>query len=834
MARISEVPWYDRVNTDLSQTQNMNIAPDEQRRNRIRYVRRQIAALDAKRAVLASLLAKLETHSPEPDPPRSNTSARTGSLPARFSDADVQLFMRLFQGRMDVFPQCWDGRNGRSGYAPACRNEWVPGICGKPAVKCAECVRRQFIPMTPNVVRDHLAGRRTVGVYALLKDETCHFLAMDFDKKEWMDDVNAVRETCQDKGVSCAVERSRSGTGAHLWFFFDKPVSARLARRFGCALLTATMERRHQIGLDSYDRLFPSQDTMPKGGFGNLIALPFQARPATQGNSLFIDADSVPYRDQWAFLRSLTLLGEEQIRTIEEEAARKGSIVGVRLGIDDESRDRPWMIPPSGRRTEPVICGNLPERVTVVYSDLLYVPKQGLPSGLVNRIVRLAAFQNPEFYQAQAMRLSTFGKPRVVSCAEDFDQHIAVPRGCLEELRATFAALNVRVEIDDQRTKGNPLDVRFEGSLRPEQERAMADLMQHDIGVLVGPTAFGKTVVGAKLIAERAVNTVVLVHRKQLLDQWRASLASFLGLNMKSIGQIGSGKSQATGSIDVAMIQSLRRKGVVSDRIADYGQIIVDECHHLSAFTFEQVLKKARAKFVVGLTATPTRKDGHHPIICMQCGPIRFAISPRKAAQQRGFDHRVVVRETDTTAALSGDNVTIHTVLRAIASDACRNEAIGRDVREAVAAGRIPLILTERSDHLESIAQQLADLGNSLFILHGGLRDTERKEIIDRFRNVDAGGQRILLATGKYIGEGFDDARLDTLFLASPISWRGLLEQYAGRLHRAHHAKREVIIHDYVDRRIPMAVRMFERRKTGYAALGYRLDNLSQPCLFSG
>lgn len=798
---------------------------------KIQSVRKQLMNLDAKRSILVSLLEKLQAQLDGPQPAVRVAESIGPYTSGGITDDDVNIFMKLFSGRQDVFPKRWESRNGRSGYSPACRNEWVRGVCGKPKVKCGNCENREFVPLTAEIVRKHLSGDMIIGVYPLLEDETCRFLAVDFDKSDWISDVSAFLETCKKRNVDCAVERSRSGNGAHLWFFFEKPIPARLARRFGCALLTETMERRHQVGMGSYDRLFPSQDTMPKGGFGNLIALPLQAGPADEGNSVFVDSQFDPYPDQGAFLRSVKPLPESLTLSVEESAARRGGIVGVRMSMDDEMSDRPWMIPPSGRRKAPAIRGKLPAEVKIVRSNLLYVEKENLPPGLINQVIRLAAFQNPEFYQAQAMRLSTFGKPRVISCAEELDKHIAVPRGCFEELSALFEDLGINVSVDDKRSMGKRIKARFDGTLLPEQKESLSNLTSDDIGVLSAPTAFGKTVVAAKLIAQRKVNTLVLVHRKQLLDQWRARLAVFLGIEEKTIGQIGGGKKSPTGNIDVATIQSLSRKGAVEDLVAEYGHVIVDECHHISAFTFELVLRQVSAKYVVGLTATPTRKDGHHPIIFMQCGPIRCAISPRKAAREREFEHRVVVRKTTTMIDIPEDQISIHDVYNAIVNDVQRTKMVAEDVREILQMGRSPLILTERRNHLDSIAEALADLDDSLFVLHGGLREKKRREVVDEFSSVPEGRQRVLLATGKYIGEGFDDSRLDTLFLTSPISWKGILQQYAGRLHRAHHTKKEVVIYDYVDNHISMARRMFERRRKGYATLGYCLEDHSQGTL---
>jgi len=670
-------------------------------------------------------------------------------------------------------------------------------------------------------------GIVTVGGYPLLKDETCHFLAVDFDKASWMEDVAAFTDTCNRRGVTHAVERSRSGNGAHVWFFFENPMSARLARRFGCALLTQTMERRHRLGLDSYDRLFPNQDTMPKGGFGSLIALPLQPVPARSGNSLFVDSTFKPYTDQWAFLKSVNRLPGTLVKTIEEEASRKGKIVGVRLCLNEDTGDQPWDMPPSGRKKSITLAGAVPARVDVVSANLIYIDKASLPSSLIDQIIRIAAFQNPSFYQAQALRLSTFGKPRIISCAEEFDKHIAVPRGCFDEVIDLLQDLGIKVQLTDKRFVGTPLNVTFKGHLSSDQQEAVEALLRHDIGVLSAPTAFGKTVVGADLIAKRGVNALVLVHRKQLLDQWRARLALFLDIDLGSVGQIGSGKQKRTGFIDVAMIQTLNRKGSVHDLVADYGHILVDECHHVSAFSFEQVLRQAKGRFIVGFTATPSRKDGHHPIIFMQCGPIRFALSAKKMASKREFEHKVLIRHTDMELRESEQDLSIHVLYRTLIEDQQRNDLIVSDIQGALRKGRSPIVLTERRAHLEFLAERLLPLTENLIVFHGGMSERERRIAIEKLAAIHDGEERLLLATGRYIGEGFDDSRLDTLFLTMPISWRGTLHQYAGRLHRSHDAKKEVIIYDYVDSKIPMAKSMFDRRKKGYTSIGYYLEDSS-------
>ena len=587
------------------------------------------------------------------------------------------------------------------------------------------------------------------------------------------------------------------------------------------------MEGRPDIGLDSYDRLFPSQDTMPQGGFGNLIALPLQKGPREQGNSVFLDDDLVPWADQWAFLASVRKIGRTQVEGIVQEAERRGRVLGVRLPPQDDGDDEPWTAPPSRRRKEPPIVGELPQTLELVLGNQIYIAKDGLHPGLRNRLLRLAAFQNPEFYKAQAMRLSTYDKPRVIACAEDHPHHIGLPRGCLDDVRQALTDLGVRTVIRDERHAGGRLDVTFQGELRPEQKAAAEAMLAHDTGVLAATTAFGKTVVAAWLIAQRGVSTLVLVHRRQLLDQWIERLSAFLGVPAKSIGRIGGGRSRPTGLLDVAIIQSLVRKGVVDDRVADYGHLIVDECHHLSAHSFEQVARQAKARFVVGLSATVARKDGHHPIIFMQCGPVRHRVNARAQAAARPFEHFVLVQPTAFQPSRSPDADKRVGVPGALPGAGrrrrCATAASATTSSSPCSNGRSPLVLTERNDHLDRLERGLADSVRHLVVLRAGMGKKQRQAIADRLAAIPRDEARVILATGKYVGEGFDDPRLDTLFLTLPVSWRGTIAQYAGRLHRLYDGKREVRIYDYADLNVPMLARMFDRRCRGYEAVGYTI-----------
>jgi len=744
----------------------------------------------------------------------------------------VALFRSLFRGRDDVYPQRFESRKtGKSGYAPACANEWVRGVCEKPRIKCAECPNRRFLPVTDDVIRWHLSGSNAdgqlfvAGVYPLLQDETCFLLAVDFDKASWQKDAVAFLETCHHFNVPVALERSRSGRGAHVWFFFEGAIPAALARRLGSYVLTETMERRPDIGLDSYDRLFPNQDTMPHGGFGNLIALPLQRAARKQNNTVFLDRAFVPWPDQWAFLASVRKIARSQIEQIVEDAERRGRILGVRLPPQDDDDAAPWTAPPSGQRAIPIV-GDLPASLELVLSNQIYISKQDLHPGLRNRLLRLAAFQNPEFYKAQAMRLSTYNKPRVVACAEELPQHIGLPRGCLDDVRKTLTDLGIRMAIRDERRDGSRVEVKFQGELRREQKAAADAMLRHETGVLAATTAFGKTVIAAWLIAQRGVNALVLVHRRQLLDQWVERLSTFLDVSAKSIGRIGGGKSRPTGKIDVGIIQSLVRKGVVDDRVAEYGHVIIDECHHLSAHSFEQVARQAKARFVIGLSATVARKDGHHPITFMQCGPVRHQVNARAQAASRPFEHFVLVQPTAFQPTRNPDpdqRVEFQTLYQELVDDQTRTRRICEDVLDSVRNGRSPLILTERNEHLDRFEHELASRVEHVVVLRAGMGKKQRQAVNERLADIPSHEGRIILATGKYIGEGFDDPRLDTLFLTLPVSWRGTVAQYAGRLHRLYDGKREVRIFDYADLNVPMLARMFDRRCRGYEAIGYTI-----------
>jgi superfamily II DNA or RNA helicase len=738
----------------------------------------------------------------------------------------VALFRDLFRGRPDVHPQRWENqRKGTKGFSPACGSEWARGICEKPRVKCGQCTSQDFLPVTDGVLLDHLKGGRTIGVYPLLQDDTCWFLAMDLDGASWQDDVGAIRDTCRSLDMPASVERSRSGQGAHIWFFFEEAVQASMARRVGDYLIAQTMARRHELPIRSYDRLFPNQDTLPRGGFGNLIALPFQDGARQEGNSVFVDEHWQPYADQWAYLARVKRIPLCTLELLAERAAAEGRSVEMADIPQVPDVSKVGASPEHWSRLTDEMRASLPDTVRCVLEQRIFVEKAGLPPAMLNQIVRLAAFPNPEFYKKQGMRMSTALTPRVISCAEDLQEGIGLPRGCLEELKELLTTEGMGLKVEDKRSNGQKLEAQFEGNLTEEQESAFGELIVHDYGVLVAPPGTGKTVIGIRLIAERARNTLVLVHRTQLLDQWIAQLALFLDLDLEFIGQLGGGKNRLSGVLDVAMVQSVIRHKNRSEMLAQYGHILVDECHHVPAVSVERLLKEAKARYLTGLTATPRRRDGQDPILRYQLGSVRSEIDPKEQASSLSFRRRLVLRETTFRIHEPEGQPGIQGVYREMASDGDRNRLIVDDVIAALEERRSPLLLTERRDHLEFFVDQLRVATRNLIVLRGGMGKKQREAEMKKLEQIPDEEERLVVATGRYIGEGFDDARLDTLFLAMPISWRGTLVQYAGRLHRQHDGKTEVRIVDYVDREVPMLEKMTKRRMRGYRSLGYVVDD---------
>lgn len=750
----------------------------------------------------------------------------------------VALFRSLFKGREDVFARRWfSASTGKSGYQPVCAREWNREYCDKKKYKCAECPNREFHPLGYNDIYRHLEGkdqngRDVVGVYAILPDNSCSFLCCDFDDKscehEYQDDVRAYVSVCREWGVPAYIERSRSGNGAHVWILFDEHIKAQTARRLGNAILTEAMEREGRMSFKSYDRFFPNQDYMPTGGFGNLVALPLQGRVRKDGNSVFVNDDFIPFTDQWAYLQGMKKMTVSEVEMLVSRYDRES------LGeLSKSSESAPWERP----LPKPMNKADFPNRITIVRSSGIYIPITNLSAKAINHLKRLAAFKNPEFYAKLGMRLPVYNLPRVISCSEITDDYLILPRGCEESAIDFLRGNNVDVEIQDKTNPGLPIAVEFNGQLYPEQEQAIEVLARYRCGTLYATTAFGKTVTAAAMIARKKVNTLILVHTKALLDQWRKRLLEYLMTDFQPEGQpkgrgrrkkfqqfgaLSSTENTLNGKIDIALLQSCINDNVVKPFVREYGMVIVDECHHAPAFNFERILCEVNARYVYGLTATPIRKDGHQPIIFMQCGEIRYT-SDSKAQQIQQSFRRLLIPRFTSHRNLNADGNNYAQIIDELIENESRNRLILDDVASNIAEGRTPIILTARTAHVDLLTNQCRKICQNVIRLVGNDSAKAKREVITQLNAIPANEPLVVVATGKYVGEGFDLPRLDTLMLAMPVSWKGLIAQYTGRLHRNYPGKNETRIYDYIDLRVPVCDSMYRKRLQGYKAVGYSI-----------
>jgi len=759
-------------------------------------------------------------------------------------DEKIALYMSLFRGRPNVYAKrCFFKNENKMSYMPTCGNYRKSG-CGRPKIKCGAC--KNGVPLTPYVVRRHIEnirddGEGIIGVYPLLEDDTCYFLAVDFDGVGWINDIAAYRDVCKKHGVPASVERSRSGNGGHVWIFFSEPVPAFQARKMGSMLLTEATAVRHEIAFKAYDRMFPNQDLLPKGGLGNLIALPFQGGPSKNGNSLFVNEDFIAYDDQWAYLAGIRKMAAGDVNKIVNLCLHAGEMGELaNSSYEDDEASKPWQKKRTHAPLKPsdILIGG---DIVVVQANMLYLKKDFASQRALSRIKRLAAFSNPEFYMRQRTRLSVNGIPRIIYSLDETPDYLGIPRGCKEPLLELLEPTGRTVIFDDKRNHGTQINVRFTGELHEDQIPAVDALSQHDSGVLCAATSFGKTVIGAAVIGVRKCNTLVLVNKLTLLEQWKQKLGQFLEINedlpefqsgrgrkkkRQLIGQIGGGKDSASGIIDVATVQSLFSGHDVKDIVKDYGMVIIDECHHIPAETFELVLRAVNARYIYGLTATPQRKDGKHPLMYMQCGPALYTVDAKIQAAKRGFEHYVIPCFTSFKKPLSKteDEWGYKQIEADITVDEPRNRQIAADVLNAVADGRNPIILTQRKDHISTLAALINNqCVANVIVLDGAATSKQKLATLNAIASIPEDEQLVLIATGKYVGEGFDCPRLDTLFLAMPVSWKGILSQYAGRLHRLYPGKNNVIIYDYIDVHVALLERMYHKRAAAYGSIGYKI-----------
>ena len=780
--------------------------------------------------------------------------------PKQITAEMANLFYSRFWGRQDVYARRSEKKGtGEVGYYTQCHNRWED-ICPKmhhEKMNCKDCPHQSYKQLTVKDVLAHLQGKTyngsdVIGIYPLLKNGTCRFLVFDFDNHEksmekkdfantdetWMEEVDAMRRICILNGIDPLVERSRSGRGAHVWIFFDKPIPAALARRFGFALLEKGAEQVNLKSFKYYDRMLPAQDTLPEGGLGNLIALPLQGQALKKGNSAFVDANWNAYPNQWENLWRKPRLSVAFVET----KIKEWSVSDIAEVADDngtaEEREQPW------KKEKPFRREDVEGKLRLILSNGLYVDSLNLKAAIQNKIRRLAAVRNPSFYKNAAMGMSNFSTSQWIYLGKDhLSGYIEIPRGVYDELINKIKSAAIPCEIFDERQRGRCINVTFKGELREEQKPALEEMMKYDNGILQAATAFGKTVVCSAMIAEKKVNTLIVLENSALLDQWKDALEQFLDIDERLpeyktktgrtrvrkslIGKLQGSHDSMTGVVDIAMAGSLCKKEEWHPLIDHYGMIIVDECHHAASDTIAKVLQKVPAKYVYGVTATPKRADGLEKINYMLLGPIRYIYSSQEKIKAQRIPHLVYPRFTRTVLPRGVITERMHPneAYEILRHNEVRDEQILSDVKDCIAAGRTPVILSRYKDHSERLYERIKSYADKVFLMTGNNSKKEHRRIREQLQETTSGETLALVATGSLIGEGFDFPRLDTLIMATPVSFQSVVEQYAGRLNRNYTGKDDVIVFDYVDSHIPMFEKMYAKRLKAYKQIGYEICN---------
>ena len=771
------------------------------------------------------------------------------------TDNDANLFFSMFWGRTDVYAKRTVKKStGEVNYYTQCYNFWKPGCprMNGSKIKCQDCKRQAYKKLERQQIMAHLRGASeeatdVIGVYPLLEDDTCRFLVFDFDNHEknaekcdfaniddtWRQEVDALRVICVVNGIDPLVERSRSGHGAHLWIFFQKKTEASLARKFGNALLRKGAESVSLKSFRFYDRMLPMQDRLSTGGIGNLIALPLQGQALKEGNSAFVDENWNAYPDQWKILLSKPKLSKEFIEDKIKEW--KSFLPNEAIAINEvleQDGEKPW-----DKMRDFLKC-DVDGEIQITLADGIYVFAENLAPRIQNRIRELAAFRNPAFYKNLAMGISNFSNSRYIYLGRDEGGYIRIPRGLLEDVTARCDKAGIVNHICDERCPGNEIRATFEGQLKEPQLLAAEAMLKHETGILHAATAFGKTVVCCNMIARKKVNTLILLQSSALIEQWESAMETFLIIDEEPpeyetpagrkkrrksvIGRLQGAHDSTTGIIDIAMIGSLCKKGEFHYRLKEYGMVIVDECHHAASDTFVEVLQEVRAKYVYGVTATLLRSDGLEKINYMLLGPVRYQYTAKDRAKDQGIAHLVYPRFTRAVAPrFRQDNMHPNEAYTILRENENRDNLIITDVKKCIEEGRTPVVLSRYVDHSRKLYDRLRNCADEVFLLSGENSKKQYGAVLQKMKQVAADKSMILVATGKLIGEGFDYPRLDTLIMAMPVSWKSVVEQYAGRLNRDYEGKKSVIIYDYVDSHISMFEKMYHKRLKAYKQIGY-------------
>ena len=759
-------------------------------------------------------------------------------------------FMMFCRGRKDVYDLRYTNpKTGKNGYYTQCFNRWDRGchIQKKDGVRCKDCELRAYKPVTLPLIKAHMNGtdpngNDVVAIYPMLENNLCQLLVFDFDNHAkgaeqedyaniddgWKEEINALRHICKNLDVDAAVERSRSGRGAHLWIFFKEMVPARLARRFGFALLEKGAESVNLKSFKYYDRMIPTQDALPEGGLGNVIALPLQGMALKSGNSAFIDENWNAYEDQLNVLAGTRRLTRQGIEDYLSLWYSTGST------SEDNGTDAPW------DKNYEIEAGSVKGVVRIVLADRIYIDSTGMSNKTKRQLRRMATFSNKQYFQNQAMDMPNYDESRFIYLGSDEGKYIVLPRGLREEILKKFDNAGISYKIEDKRTKGQELNISFRGELRESQIPAVETMLENETGILHAATAFGKTVVCCDMIARRGISTLILVDRADLMNQWIKRLEEFLDIDeelpeyqtktgrtrkRKSlIGNLQGAHDTLTGIVDVAMIRSLKKKDGFHPKLNEYAQVYFDECHHAASDSAIEVLQEINAKYVYGVTATPKRGDGKEKINEFLLGPIRYRFTAKDRAEEQNINHLVYPRFTRTVKPHHLSKTPYgNDAYELIRNNDVRDEQIIRDVADCVQAGRTPVVLTKYVDHAKKLSERLKTYADRLILLTGANGTKARRAQVEELNKVDDSDSLILVGTGSLLGEGFDFPRLDTLFMATPVSGENVVEQYVGRLNRDYDGKENVIVYDYVDSHIPKFDKMYSARLKAYKKIGYEL-----------
>ena len=759
-------------------------------------------------------------------------------------------FMMFCRGRKDVYDLRYTNpKTGKNGYYTQCFNRWDRGchIQKKDGVRCKDCELRAYKPVTLPLIKAHMNGtdpngNDVVAIYPMLENNLCQLLVFDFDNHakgaeqedyaniddRWKEEINALRRICKNLDVDAVVERSRSGRGAHLWIFFKEMIPARLARKFGFALLEKGAESVNLKSFKYYDRMIPTQDALPEGGLGNVIALPLQGMALKSGNSAFVDENWNAYEDQLKVLAGTRRLTRQEIEDYLSLWYSTG------FTSEDNGTDAPW------DKNSEIEAGSVKGVVRIVLADRIYIDSSGMSNKTKRQLRRMATFSNKQYFQNQAMDMPNYDESRFIYLGSDEGKYIVLPRGLREDIQKKFDNAGIRYKIEDKRTQGRELNISFKGELRESQIPAAETMLENETGILHAATAFGKTVVCCDMIARRGISTLILVDRADLMNQWIKRLDEFLDIDeelpeyqtktgrtrkRKSlIGNLQGAHDTLTGIVDVAMIRSLKKKDGFHPMLKEYAQVYFDECHHAASESAIEVLQEINAKYVYGVTATPKRGDGKEKINEFLLGPIRYRFTAKDRAEEQNIDHLVYPRFTRTVKPHHLSKTPYgNDAYELIRNNDVRDEQIIRDVADCVKAGRTPVVLTKYVDHANKLSERLKKYADRLILLTGANGTKVRRAQVKELNEVDDSDSLILVGTGSLLGEGFDFPRLDTLFMATPVSGENVVEQYVGRLNRDYDGKENVIVYDYVDSHIPKFDKMYAARLKAYKKIGYEL-----------